>query len=375
MKILMISNMYPTVEFPSYGVFVKNFEESLVGNNINVDKIVLTKEPNKIIKMIKYIFFYIKIFAKCCLGEQDIVYCHYASHSAIPILLARKVCRFTLITNVHGSDVIPETSSQIKFQKYVKMLLNISNRVVVPSYYFKEVVSKKYNIAGEKIFISPSGGIDKNKFFYIENKDEIKEKYNIAIGKTVIGYVGRIDIGKGWDVLLKSIKILNDSDETGNIIFLIIGSGKQKVEFNRMIVELGLESNIVQMDLLPQSELNNIYNILDIFCFPTKREGESLGLVALESMMCGVPVLGSEIGALPEYIKEKSTGLMFETGNDEEMAKKILFLLREFENNKAIKTFYRENCIEKANEYESTKIKDELVSLLELQSKTNTLKL
>ena len=61
MKILLISNMYPSNKYPSYGVFVKNTEDILVNNSYRVERVALRKQDNKILKVMDYIFFYMKI--------------------------------------------------------------------------------------------------------------------------------------------------------------------------------------------------------------------------------------------------------------------------------------------------------------------------
>lgn len=362
MKILLISNMYPSKRFPSYGVFVKNFEMGLIDKNINIEKIVLEKEIKKSKKIIKYIKFYIDIFLRIIIKKYDLVYVHYASHSAIPIILANKIKKINLFVNVHGSDVIPQKQNQYKYQKYVEKVLRISKKVIVPSIYFKELVINKYNINREKVEIYPSGGINEEKFYFINQKTELKKKYNINEEMFVIGFVGRIDIGKGWDIFLKSLKNLVDNNKFEGKVALIVGSGSQINDFNNMINKLELNRYIIHFNLLPQSELKNIYNIIDVLCFPTM--GESLGLVGLEAMMCGVPVIGSKVGALPEYIIENETGKLFEKSSYLDLANKVLELYVEINNNHKNRTKYIEKCIAKAKEYESKKVNNEIYDII-----------
>lgn len=67
---------------------------------------------------------------------------------------------------------------------------------------------------------------------------------------------------------------------------------------------LNVEENLIRFDLLPQEELVSIYNVSDAFIFPTRREGESLGLVAIEAMACGTPVIASDFAAPKYYVQE-----------------------------------------------------------------------
>ncbi|GAA0109163.1 glycosyltransferase family 4 protein [Clostridium tertium] len=362
MKILLISNMYPCDKFPNYGIFVKNFERGLIDKNINMEKVVLKKESKKVKKIIKYIKFYLDIFLKIIIKNYDLIYVHYASHSAIPIILANKIKKINLFVNVHGSDVVPQKQNQYKYQKYVKKILKISKKVIVPSIYFKELVINKYNINREKVEIYPSGGINEENFYFINEKTELKKKYNINEKVFVIGFVGRIDRGKGWDIFLKSLKNLVDNNKIEGKVALIVGSGSQIKDFNNMINKLELNEYIIHFNLLPQSELNNIYNIIDVFCFPTM--GESLGLVGLEAMMCGVPVIGSKVGALPEYIIENETGKLINKSDHKDLSNKIIEIYNEINNNDVNKFIYAKKCIKKAREYESKKVNEKIYEVL-----------
>lgn len=325
MKILVISNMYPSKDVPNYGTFVKNFCDQL--NDINIDhvKVVMTKSKNKIIS---YLLYYIKIFFYVLFkkNEYDLIYVHYASHNAVPLLILSKIKKIKIYTNVHGGDIVPQTKTQQKMQKYTKKLLEISNKIIVPSKYFQNLIVNRYNIAENKIVIYPSAGVNEEIFFPYSNKmknnlliDEIKIKDDIEY----IGFVGRIESGKGWDTFLKAINKIKSEGEFKDKKAIIIGNGVEYNEFTNLVNKLNLSSDIITIKSLPQNELPKVYNSLSVFCFPTEREGESLGLVALEALACSVPVIASDFAAPKDYIIEGYNGYKFEKGNPDELASKI----------------------------------------------------
>lgn len=88
------------------------------------------------------------------------------------------------------------------------------------------------------------------------------------------------------------------------------------------IRDLYLDNLIKYIGPIPYHSLPEIYCTLDLFIFPTCLE-ESLGLVGLEAMACEVPVIGSYIGGLKDYIKDKENGFFFTPGNAEELSNKI----------------------------------------------------
>lgn len=350
-KVILISNMYPDSKYPNYGVFVKNTEDILKEEGNIVEKIIITKQKNKLKKLYCYIKHYINIIYSCTTKNYDVVYVHYGAHNSIPILLLKKINKgIKICTNLHGSDVVPETNIHKFFQKYVKRLVEISEIVIVPSNYYRELVSKKYKVSNEKVKIFPSGGINK-KVFYRE-QEPIERKY--------IGFVGRIDYKKGWDVFLKFISKVNKNPLYENYKFLIIGNGKEINEFNYMLESLDIEDRIDKHDFLSQKELNYMYNQMDLFCFPTMREGESLGLVGLEAMACGAPVIGSNIGGLKDYIINGENGYLFEVGNVENLEEKISAYISKNESEKLI---LRENSVKTARKYEVNNIKSILIDI------------
>ena len=315
MEILMISNMYPNRENPSYGIFVKKSVEMLESEGINVNKIVMYKTQGKIKKLVNYIYFYLKIIYGLIFSNFDLVYVHYASHSAIPIILCKFFKRNIIIyTNVHGSDVIPEKFVHKVLQIPTRKLVRLSDVVIVPSNYFSEIVRNKYN--ANSVYISPSGGVDREVFKPQERK---YKDYGLKEEKNYVGFIGRIDYEKGWDDLVNAFSIL-DSKLIENWELIIVGNGKQNNDLSALINEKNLNEKVNRFDLLPHNKLSEVYNLLDVFVFPTRRVGESLGLVGLESLSCGTPVIGSNIGGLKEYIINGENGLLYEAGNVKELA-------------------------------------------------------
>ncbi|UTE77337.1 glycosyltransferase [Rossellomorea sp. KS-H15a] len=360
MKIHLIANMYPSKEAPSYGVFVKNTEKILESAGFEIDKTVLTKSNSKINKLVGYGVYFSKIVLKGLFNRYDYTYVHYAAHNSLPLLVLKKLKKnVKIVTNVHGSDVVPEVPSQEKFQPYVKQLLEKSSKIITPSQYYKDLVIEKYKV-NTPIEIFPSGGVNKSVFHKKENKRELFKEYGLVDDVRYIGFVSRIDVGKGWDILLDAISLLKKENSLHNVKFVIVGDGKQRDEFDKKMKDLGIEEDIKRFSLLPQPALSDIYNCIEAFAFPTVRKGESLGLVGLEAMACGAPVIGSAMGGILDYVEDGRNGLLFSPGSSEELAMKIkeYFLLDEADQEKM-----KKEAVSKANEYEVENIKPMLISV------------
>lgn len=364
MKILLISNMYPSKEHPTYGVFVKNFKDQMEKQEFDISQTALIygRGKNKLEKLIKYINFFRDVIISVKQNEYDLIYVHYINHSLLPLLLVQKYIKKPLILNAHGSDVFVNSRIKKYIQNLVTPIIIKANMIVVPSSYFKDVIHKKFHIEKNKIFISPSGGIDTNLFKPLKTTKDTSE--------LIIGYVSRIDEGKGWDVLLKAAKLLLDKGIV-NFKILMIGGGSQEQLLLKMIKVLTIEKKVDFIGRVPHEELVHYYNKMDVFAFTTTLD-ESLGLVGLEAMACGVPVIGSNIGGLKEYIENGSNGELFKPGDIDKLSEKMKkFILMD---KKSLKQ-YAMHSIATAKQYDSSIVSQHMSDNLKIivnQNSTNT---
>ena len=112
---------------------------------------------------------------------------------------------------------------------------------------------------------------------------------------------------------------------------------------------------------LSQAELAKEYNLLDVFVFPTYRVDESLGLVGLEAMSCGIPVIASNMGGPKGYINSGENGLLFKPKYADDLASKIM-IYNNYTRDK--KTNMIKSAEKTAADYDSKKVKNELVTFL-----------
>lgn len=320
MRILLVSNMYPSNKYPHYGIFVKNTADVLEKNGFKVSRVYMHKQDGKIAKLFAYMFFYLKTFIMYFISFPDVIYVHYASLSSLPVIIAEKIKKKKLVVNVHGNDLVPETNNDYKYIKYTKTILNIANQVICPSEYFQEILISKYNIASRKVIVYPSGGVDTELFKKIDKKIAC-EKLNLPIDYDYIGYVGRIEHGKGWDLFLESCSIIIKNDN--NFRLIVVGSGSEEELYNKKVNKLQLNNYIYKFSLLGHDKLKYAYNSLSLFMFLSSRKSESLGLVGLEAMACEtVAILPNKYGPTSYGINDVNC-YFFEVGNKESLNKTI----------------------------------------------------
>ena len=159
-------------------------------------------------------------------------------------------------------------------------------------------------IDAEKIMVSPSGGVDTEVFKPTSSKNEK--------GKIVLGFTSGVTEAKGADLLVHLAKAIPTLEEkVGRPLEMkLIAYGKQKDQFIEQINQC-IKADVIAP--IPKEKMADLYNSFDLLLFPTR--GDSLGLVALEAMACGIPVVGSNDFGLKEYLQPGVTGEAFTTGD------------------------------------------------------------
>ncbi len=160
---------------------------------------------------------------------------------------------------------------------------------------FVKKFSKKDNI-----IIIPNG-INPKVFYPRENKEEIKEKYGIPKDKPIVLFVGRLEWRKGIHILLKAMKGLD-------ALLLIVGKGELEGFLKAYAKKLRIKDKVIFMKEQMNGNLPEIYSIADIFVLPSLIE--AFGIVLLEAMATEVPVIGTNVGGIPEIIEDGKTGLL-----------------------------------------------------------------
>ena len=174
----------------------------------------------------------------------------------------------------------------------------------------------------EKFQVIPFG-VDTN-FFKPLNVNKDKNTFKILA-------VGYLIERKGFEYLIKAMKDVLKEHE--NVTLRIVGSGPLEKKLKELIEDLRLQKNVEILKNVSDEDLLRLYNSSDLFVLPSVVDSqgntEGLGVVLLEAMACGLPVIGSNIGGIPDIIQDGETGLLVPEKDVNELSKSIVSLIED----------------------------------------------
>lgn len=189
------------------------------------------------------------------------------------------------------------THSMITYEKAKKILENVDSFIVV-SEFLKRQVGKLGN--SRKIEVVPNAVLAK-KLKHLPNteKRKLRRKYGFKETDIIFSYIGTLSKAKGFN---KFLKLANDLQNETDIKFLV--AGDEKTSDIKNIDKKKKLKNVVFAGYIDNENIRKIYSITDCLIIPTQIE-ETFGVVALEAMTMGVPIIASKSGGLPEVLSRK----------------------------------------------------------------------
>jgi glycosyltransferase involved in cell wall biosynthesis len=175
---------------------------------------------------------------------------------------------------------------------------------------------------GLKVDASPiTNGIDLKIFNPKNDGSKLRKLYSIP-DKPVVLYTGRISGEKRLDVLIRAIPLVL---EKLDVHFVIAGDGREAMSIRDLATKLNVRNNVTFTGFIDWKDFPNIYKIADLFAIPSEAELQSI--VTMEALASGLPVVATNKDALPELAHDAQNGYLFEPGNAEDMAAKIIAIL------------------------------------------------
>ncbi|MDV2886319.1 glycosyltransferase [Alkalihalophilus pseudofirmus] len=359
LRVLVLSNMYPGPQQATFGIFVKNQVDALRSKGVEVD-VVAVNDPSmakpRVIK--KYSLWVMKTMAALLLKgrKYDVVHAHYIFPTGMLARLFKKLFKAKLVVTSHGGDIERMAKKNEKTREYTKQILQESDEVIAVGHKLYEQILNEYHVPESKLTLL-NMGVNREIFKPVD-KEAAKKQLKMDSDRKAIVFIGNLIKEKGILELLTAYKAIKASDPS--VSLYLIGNEK-KTEFKAELLATIKEQGIQDVTIRPavsQPEAAQYMSAADVFVLPSHLEG--FGLVALEAMSCGTPVVGSRVGGL-EYLLEGGYGELVEPKSPDSLKEGLKKVL---EDNELAETYIKAGS-KRAEEFDQEKVISTLIQLYE----------
>jgi len=331
--------------------FPKSMQKLAYGAGMptNLKKSILAK-----IQLPFFVFsFILKSLRRC--KDCDIIHAQWILSGLAGIIIKtfyKKPVFLTIRRVVHGSTLMKRINKYIiEHVDYVFFNSSYTERKVLE-------FAKPRNHA----ILHPTINVDK---FRPGLKTGLKKELGIKSSNGIIFSLGLLVEKKGFKYLIKAMSIL-DKKLRGQTILIIGGQGSEETKLKRLVNDLGLQHNVKFAGEISSKKTPYYYNIADLFVLPSiidsAGETETFGVVLLEALACGCPVIASNVGGIPDIV-EPQVGFLVEQKNERQIANKMEILLRDSKLRKKMSLSARKRILKYFN---SGKVAEDLIKKYKL---------
>lgn len=219
----------------------------------------------------------------------------------------------------YHSDIIRQRRAGRLYRPFLKAFLSKIDCIIAtsPNYIDSSAILRKYR---QKCQIVPLG-IHISRFKHPLRDSPDPHLIRQAYGDRLLLFVGKFRYYKGIYVLLEAMKNVDGK-------LLLIGEGYLETKLKKLTAQSRLENKVAFLGELPDQTVNAFLHACDVFVLPSVERSEAFGIVQLEAMACGKPVVSTELGTGTTYINQhRQTGIVVEPNRPDALARAINFLL------------------------------------------------
>ncbi len=253
-------------------------------------------------------------------GKIDIIHAHFIIPDGFASSLIGMKLNIPVVTTAHGSDVNLYERYTKKEKNCFDQVIRKSNAIITVSNALKHKVEQ---YSSPQYVESIPMGVDTGFFSPVDSKVEIRKQLGIPENANILLFVGHITKEKGIFDLLQAINILKNKDL--NFLLVIVGSASSYKELFFNISQMKLETYVKLVGEIPHSEVKYWMSASDIFILPSYSEG--LPTVVVEAMACGLAVIATPVGGIPEILLDNENGIIVPVKEPDILAKKIELII------------------------------------------------
>ena len=243
--------------------------------------------------------------------------------------LATKITGRKFVTTFHGTY-----NFNSKIKKLYNSVMVRSDLIIAGSNFIFSHINENYSeyLNTNKKFLVIFRGINTDYFdpstTLEKDEDSLFKSWELKIGKKIILFPGRLTSWKGQEMFLDSINKVNIQLGHDAFIAVILGSDQGRELYKKKLIRLVQQYRLTnQVKFIEHCKNMPVAYKISNFVVSASIEPESFGRISVEAQSMQKPILASNIGGSKETIIDNKTGILFESGNSEEMAEKIIELL------------------------------------------------
>ncbi len=226
-----------------------------------------------------------------------------------------------MIHHVHSTYI----GYEARHHRMERWLSRFTHRVLCCSVAVKDFVVATEQIKGERLQVVYNGV--ELQAAADTARDDIRREFGISDTAPLLITVASLQPHKGHRFLLEAMPIIH-ADQP-DVELLLVGEGPLRKDLETQASELGIQDRVHFAGR--RSDVVDLLTAADLFVLPSS-EREGLGIAIVEAMACGLPVIGSDIGGIPEVIQDGETGLLVPPATPDKLAAAILQLLNDAES-------------------------------------------
>ena len=364
-NVCILTSSFPRSEEDSAGPFVYQLATALAGKGLNIkvlcphDQGIAFRESRGNLAITRFPYFYPTQYQRLCYGNGilpnlkksllarcqlpffimaqilyclkfvnknrfDIIHAHWSLPQGLTGIICKRISKIPCIITLHGSDVHGLKYPGLKWLN--AKVINWSDACTANS---SETARMAQHITMKDDIVVVPMGVDPR--FLSAGLGRNVQRPSSRVEDRRILYAGRLIDLKGVDYLIRALPaVLKEYPETR---LMVVGSGPMKDALINLSTRLNLSDKVDFIDAVPREKLLEYYLSAGLFVLPSivndKGETEGLGVVLLEAMACGVPVVGSAVGGIPDIIKDEKTGLLARPKEPDSLAEKITRIFSE----------------------------------------------
>jgi glycosyltransferase involved in cell wall biosynthesis len=265
-----------------------------------------------------------KLFRSAARQRPDIVVTAHVNFAPVAHWL-HKLFHIPYVAVGHGVEVW-EISN-----KPIRSALRAADRLLAVSEFTRLRMASTLAVDANQIGLIPNT-FDPEQFYPGRKPHYLLKRYDLAANQPVILTIARLagaERYKGYDQLLRALPLVRE--QFPNVRYVLGGRGADRVRIEALIRDLGVSANVTLAGYVADHELRSHYNLCDVFAMPSK--GEGFGIVFLEALGCGKPVLAGNKDGSVDAVLNGALGVLIDPDNVTQIANALIAILNRKHSN------------------------------------------